>query len=162
MKPNDDSAQFLALVEKHRDMIWQVCSNYSLSAAWTVEDAFQEVIVVLWRDYRRFKGCSSDRTWVYRVATNVMLMLKRKMGNRPQPDIPDGEETAGDDENYHHLLQLIESLDGMEYRIVKAHLDGFSYAEIAGMLQLTVPAVAMRLMRAKQKLKHQYEYEKGF
>lgn len=32
--------------------------------------------------FDKFEGRSSERTWVYKVATNAMLMLYRKAGNR--------------------------------------------------------------------------------
>ena len=40
---------------------------------------------------------------------------------------------------------------------MKAHLDGFDYAEIAEITGQTVAAVSMRLSRAKQKLRKMYE-----
>lgn len=159
MKVGDDNG-FMEMVERQRDLIWHVCSDYSLSAAWTVEDAFQEVLVTLWRDWRRYEGRSLERTWVYRVATNVMLGLKRKMGNRPQPEEPLVDEAVEDDSNYQYLMQLIDTLPVVDATIVKAHLDGFSYAETAKVVNLSVTAVAMRLSRARHKLKERYE--KGF
>lgn len=156
MKPKDDRA-FLELVEQHRDLIWHVCSDYSLSAAWTVDDAFQEVLIVLWRDWHTFQGRCPVKYWIYRVATNTMLMLKRKMGNRPQPAAPPHDGPEDDDENYRYLLQLIDTLDGKEARILRAHLDGFSNKEIARMVKLPVTAVAKRLSRTRNKLRHYYE-----
>lgn len=158
MEPKDDSA-FLKLVEAHRDMIWHVCSDYTLSPAWTVDDAFQEVLVVLWRDWRNLKDDKLAAPWIYRVATNVMLQIKRKMGNRPSPTAPPAGEPSGD-ADYNYFLELIHTLDGKELRIVKAHLDGFSNKEIAEMVGMSITAVAKRLSRTRSKLK-QY-YENGF
>lgn len=73
---------FNAMVMRQQDLIWHVCSDYSLSAAYEVEDGVQEVLCALWRYFDKFEGRSSDRTWVYKVATNAMLMLYRKAGNR--------------------------------------------------------------------------------
>lgn len=156
MEPKDDRA-FVELVEQHRDLIWHVCSDYTLSAAWTVDDAVQEVLVVLWRDWRSFKGACPVSHWIYRVATNTMLQIKRKMGNRPQPKAPTPDEPTDDDANYRYLLELIGTLDGKEARIVRAHLDGFSNKEIGEMVGLPVTAVAKRLSRTRSKLKQYYE-----
>ncbi len=156
MEPKDDST-FGELIEQHRDLIWHVCSDYSLSAAWTVDDAVQEVIVILWRDWHSFKGSCPVSHWIYRVATNTMLQIKRKMGNRPQPKAPPADGPTDDDANYRYLLELIDTLDGVEARIVRAHLDGFSNKEIAWMVNLPVTAVAKRLSRTRSKLKHYYE-----
>jgi len=73
---------FNAMVMRQQDLIWHVCSDYSLSAAYEVEDGVQEVLCALWRYFDKFEGRSSERTWVYKVATNAMLMLYRKAGNR--------------------------------------------------------------------------------
>lgn len=156
MEPKDDRA-FVEMVGQHRDLIWHVCSDYSLSAAWTVDDAFQEVLLVLWRDWRTFQGRCPVSHWIYRVATHAMLMLKRKMGNRPQPEAPPLDGPADDDANYRYLLELISTLDGKEARIVRAHLDGFSNKEISEMVGLPVTAVAKRLSRTRSKLKQYYE-----
>jgi RNA polymerase sigma factor (sigma-70 family) len=58
------------------------------------------------------------------------------------------------------FMRLIETLEEEDYSIVKAHLDGFDYAEIAEMVGISVAAVSMRLSRAKQKLRKMYEDEK--
>lgn len=156
MEPKDDNA-FEEFVARHRDLIWHVCSDYSLSAAWTVDDAFQEVLVALWRDWHTFQGRSTASHWVWRVATNTMLMLKRKMGNRPQPRTPLPDGPTDDDSNYQYLRELVDTLNGKEARIVRAHLDGFSNREIARMVGLPVTAVAKRLSRTRNKLKGYYE-----
>jgi len=43
--------------------------------------------------------------------------------------------------------------------VVRAHLDGFSYKEIARMNDTTVGAVAMRIARLKKHLRRLYEKE---
>ena len=95
MTEKEREAAFRELLDRQRDMIWHVCQSYTLSAAWETEDAFQEVLCVLWRDLEAFDGRSSERTWVYRVATNTLLMLKRKAGNRPQQTIDVREMDSG-------------------------------------------------------------------
>lgn len=125
----------------------------------------QEVIYILWRDFGQFEGRSSERTWVYRVATNAMLMLKRKqlrsLTSEPIEDIDKDLSTDDDieNENLQQLNQLIEDLPHKECMMIRAHLDGFSYKEIADMTESTVGAVAMRIARTKRKLKQLYEKE---
>lgn len=152
-----DEEAFRALVQRHRDLIWSVCSSYRLSAAWEVEDAFHEVLCDLWLDFRKFRGNSSERTWVFRVATNTMISLKRRISNQPTPEAPPVDRAAPSNENYQYLLQLIDSLDEPDGRIVRAHWYGFGYSEIARMTGLSVAAVSMRLTRAKRRIKKMYE-----
>lgn len=48
MTEKEREVLFRGLLDRQRDMIWHVCESYSLSAAWETEDAFQEVLCVLW------------------------------------------------------------------------------------------------------------------
>lgn len=165
---NDNSkkskADFNALVLRHKAMIWHICSDYSLGRAWNIEDCIQEVMVSLWRDFDKFEGRSSEKTWVWRVATNTMLMLKRKDVRSPQtePIETEGAEKKSNDignESYQQLRQLIEALPEESSIIIRAFLDGFSYKEIAEMTGSSVGAVAMRIARIKRRLKNMYEKE---
>jgi RNA polymerase sigma factor (sigma-70 family) len=158
---NDREKAFDELVWRHRDLIWHICSDYSLSAAWEVEDAVQEVLCMLWRDMGQYGTFSSERTWVYRVATNTMIDLKRRAVNKPhlsQDEIP--ESPCPEDENYHLLLQLIDNLDDGEKQIVRAHLDGFAAGEIAGITGLSVATIGRRLHAIRQQLREEYNKQK--
>ena len=79
-------AEFNALILRHKAMIWHICSDYRLGSAWNTEDCVQEVIMNLWRSFKSFEGRSSEKTWVWRVATNTMLMLRRKDVRSPQTE----------------------------------------------------------------------------
>jgi RNA polymerase sigma-70 factor (ECF subfamily) len=157
-------AEFNALILRHKAMIWHICSDYRLGSAWNTEDCVQEVIINLWRSFNGFEGRSSEKTWVWRVATNTMLMLQRKDVRSPQTEslgtesIDKKDEEAGND-NYQQLQQLIEALPEESGVVIRAFLDGFSYKEIAEMTNSSVGAVAMRIARLKRKLKKMYERE---
>ena len=151
-----DEKRFADIIRRHRDMIWSVCRSYRLSAAWTVEDAFQEVLCDLWRGYGSFDRRSSERTWVFRVATNTMVSLTRKTSNQPTAEAANRCEPSYRDDDYRDLVNLIEATPEPDRTIVKAHAQGFSYAETAKITGLTVAAVSMRLTRALRKLRKQY------
>ena len=152
---------FEEVVYRNRDLIWHVCSDYSLGAAWTVEDAFQEVLSALWVDFGRYEGRSSESTWVYRVATNRMLDIKRRHANRPQPpvdrDTPHPVVDPADTDNYQHLMLLIEQLDPVKRRIVRARLDGYNIQQTAKIVGLSVASVYKLYHQAKKILRRQYE-----
>ena len=157
-------AEFNALILRHKAMIWHICSDYRLGSAWNTEDCVQEVIMNLWRSFKSFEGRSSEKTWVWRVATNTMLMLRRKDVRSPQTEPIETESVdTKDDEpsndSYQQLRQLIETLPEESGVIIRAFLDGFSYKEIAEMTDSTVGAIAMRIARLKRTLKKIYERE---
>lgn len=157
-------AEFNALILRHKAMIWHICSDYRLGSAWNTEDCVQEVIINLWRSFNGFEGRSSEKTWVWRVATNTMLMLQRKDVRSPQTesietDNVDKKDDDSGNDSYQQLQQLIEALPEESGVIIRAFLDGFSYKEIAEMTNSSVGAVAMRIARLKRKLRIMYEKE---
>lgn len=151
-----DEKTFKELIHRHRDLIWSICSSYRLSAAWTTEDAFHEVLCDLWRGLGSFDKRSSERTWIFRVATNTMISLTRKTSNQPTTQEADYREPSYKDEDYRDLVEMIEATTEPDRTIIKAHAQGFSYAEIAKITGLTVAAVSMRLIRALRKLRKQF------
>ena len=156
--------EFNALILRHKAMIWHVCSDYRLGSAWNTEDCVQEVIISLWRSFKGFEGRSSEKTWVWRVATNTMLMLQLKDVRSPQTESIETESVDKKDiepsnDSYQQLQQLIEALPEESGVVIRAFLDGFSYKEIAEMTDSTVGAVAMRVARTKRKLRMMYEKE---
>ena len=157
-------AEFNALILRHKAMIWHICSDYRLGSAWNTEDCVQEVIMNLWRSYKSFEGRSTEKTWVWRVATNTMLMLQRKDVRSPQTESIDAEsvekkDDSSDNDSYQQLQQLIEALPEESGFIIRAFLDGFSYKEIAEMTDSSVGAVAMRIARLKRRLRIMYDRE---
>lgn len=150
-----DEKRFKDLIHRQRDLIWRVCSSYRLSAAWTTEDAFHEVLCDLWRGIGSFDQRSNESTWVYRVSNNTMISLVRKMSNQPAPPLPDRYEQAYSDD-YRDLVELIEATPEPDRTIIKAHSQGYGYKEIAKITGLSIAAVSMRLTRALRKLRKLY------
>lgn len=151
-----DERTFRELIHRHRDLIWSICKSYHLSAAWTTEDAFHEVLCDLWRGWGSFDRRSSERTWIFRVATNTMISLTRKSANQLTAQTADYQEPSYKDDDYRDLVEMIEATTEPDRTIIKAHAQGFSYAEIAKITGLTVAAVSMRLTRALRKLRKQF------
>ena len=151
-----DERTFKELIHRNRDLIWSICKSYRLSAAWTTEDAFHEVLCDLWLGFGSFNKRSSERTWIFRVATNTMISLTRKIGNQPTTPPVEYYEPSYNDEEYRDLVEMIEATTEPNRTIIKAHAQGFNYSEIAKITGLTVGAVSMRLTRALRKLRKQY------
>ena len=140
-------------------MLWHLCASFRLGAAWTTDDAFQEVLCELWRWRSTFRGASTERTWVYRVAMSTLLGISRRHSNQPSPAVGDASTlppVTTPPAEPSVLLQLVATLTDDEQYVVRAHLDGFSNIEIGRMTGLSPAAVSMRLSRAKRKLKKMY------
>ena len=160
-----DETYFYEFVERHKDMLWHVCSDYSLGQAWQIDDAFQEVLCSIWTGLPSLRKRENEKAWAYRVATNTMLMISRNQQNRPTDPLPDNLEhliaTDGDvltNIDYNNLLQLINQLDEPDRRIVRMHLDGFNFKEIGRDLGISRDAAAQRFNRAIKKIRQSFQY----
>jgi len=139
------------------------------------EDLTQETFVKINRSLGGFRGESSLSTWIYRIATNTALdHLKGPAGQAKRKTLgfapDDGPSDAGDialmddvppvdallirkDMN-ECIRGLVNDLPG-NYRTVLmlSDLEGFSNAEIADLLGLSLDTVKIRLHRARLQLR---------
>jgi RNA polymerase sigma-70 factor (ECF subfamily) len=81
-----DEARFRELVESHRGNLRAYCQRM-LGSAHDADDAVQETLLRAWRGLLGFRGNSSVKTWLYRIATNVCVdMLARRRRSVLRPD----------------------------------------------------------------------------
>ena len=84
-KPTDrDHGAFRELVDAHRADLHAHCYRM-LSSLHDADDALQETLLRAWRALPGFRGQSSLRTWLYRIATNVCLDA---LAGRPKRVLP--------------------------------------------------------------------------
>ncbi|HEX7996682.1 MAG TPA: sigma-70 family RNA polymerase sigma factor [Streptosporangiaceae bacterium] len=56
-----------------------------LGSPFDAEEAVQDTMVRAWREFGKFEGRSSLRTWLHRIATNVCIDMLRKSSRRAVP-----------------------------------------------------------------------------
>lgn len=139
------------------------------------EDVAQETFVKISRSLDGFRGESQLSTWIYRIATNAALDHHRKPSSRQTAktvDLPDEDDLSSDerallqDKAPLHDTALIrkdmnECIRGLvndlpdNYRVVLmlGDLEGFTNAEIADILDLSLDTVKIRMHRARRHLK---------
>jgi RNA polymerase sigma-70 factor (ECF subfamily) len=81
---NGDEAAFDRIVEAHRTELHAHCYRM-LGSLQDAEDALQETLLGAWRGLPAFRGRSSLRTWLYRIATNASLDA---IARRPRRVLP--------------------------------------------------------------------------
>lgn len=137
------------------------------------KDMAQEALIRIYKSIKDFKEQSSFSTWLYRIVTNVCLDELRKRKNiKTVPadgmiETEDGEmhlEVCIDSETPEAVYEKRERKElivntigelNEEHRsvIVLRDIQGFSYEEIAVMLDLSLGTVKSRINRARHALK---------
>jgi RNA polymerase sigma-70 factor (ECF subfamily) len=82
LKPADSELE--GLLEQHRGELTGYCYRM-LASPFEAEDAVQETLLRAWRNYERFEGRASVRSWLYRIATNVCLDMLESRERRARP-----------------------------------------------------------------------------
>jgi RNA polymerase sigma factor (sigma-70 family) len=128
------------------------------------EDLFQEIAVALWKALPNFRGDSSERTYVYRVAHNTALrfvMSRRQMAARERGPLDGQVEPASTDnperdairnQRRQRLWNVVENLPVVDRQIALLHLEGLSTADVVDVTGFSEGMVAMRLSRLRRKL----------
>jgi RNA polymerase sigma-70 factor (ECF subfamily) len=127
------------------------------------QDLYQEIALALWTAFPKFRGESSERTWLYRIANNVASTFRYQAGRRNKPTVQAQAEEPADErlgpdglldeaQRRRLLLNRLRRLPTLDFQIVSLHLESLSNEEIAEVVGLTAPNVATRLTRLRKKL----------
>ena len=157
-------AAFEALVERYRDVVFRVASRIVGPAE--ADDVTQDAFLRAFHRLGQFRGDSSFRSWMLRIAHNTALNALARQ--RPTVDLPsaEGEGEALVDEAERtpaEQLELDERRDRLArklgevrpaYRalLVLRDLEGLSYEEIAEVTAAPLGSVKGRLFRARREL----------
>ncbi len=173
-----EEAAFAQLVGEHQRMVVQLAMNL-LSDRDEALDLSQEVFLRVFRTIHRFRGHSSLRTWIYRIAVNQArnrhrFWRRRHRGDQVSLDahvaqygdsMPNGEawpdRVLAQKELARRLQVALDSLPfDQRTAIVLREIDGLSYEEIAFSLGVAVGTVKSRLTRARRALRQALREER--
>ena len=166
-----DESACADLVAEHQRMVVQLAINL-LGDRDEALDLSQEVFLRVFRTIHRFRGHSTLRTWIYRIAVNQARNKHRFWRRRHRADqvsldehvATHGEFLSGGESTPDRVLaqkelaeQLQAALDRLPFdqrtAIVLREVDGLSYEEIAYSLGVAIGTVKSRLTRARQALR---------
>jgi len=136
------------------------------------EDIVQDTMLTAYQQLPNFRGTSRFYTWLSRIGTNhaLMLLRKRKVRSLVNVDIvssspreqeqwefpdrsPNPEQVCANRQVVDFLQEAIGKLPKKYREIVKCYRDEFQLTEIAESLAISVPAVKLRLFRARRTLR---------
>jgi RNA polymerase sigma-70 factor, ECF subfamily len=122
------------------------------------EDVTQQTFLNAYRAFQRGERPKKAHNWLIKIAHNVCRMRWRQSSRRPQ-EVPlerAGEPVAPDNERP-SLDEVLSALAKLPFNqraaIVMREVEDRSYAEIAEVLGVTVPAVEALLFRARGNLR---------
>lgn len=121
--------------------------------------------MAVWKALPRFRGNSSVRTFVFRIAHNRGMTFRGRAAARArrEAEVPDElpDPGPGADErmrraiNRERLATAIDRLPPSLSQTVMLSLEGLSYEEIAEVLDITENNVGVRLHRARATLERE-------
>ncbi len=153
---------FIQIINENRGTIRSLCKIYYGSNE-DQKDAFQDIILQLWKSFDTFRGESEISTWIYRVSLNTILtkIKKEKKSVTVEPfDLHHPYiANAKADDNVELLFIIIQSLKDIDKAIVVLHLEGYQNKEIAEILNMSPTNVGTRFNRVKTQLKMKFNNE---
>ncbi len=162
-----DPAAFNRLMEIHEKRMYAValrmCGNRE-----DAQDCLQEAMLRVYRAISNFKGQSSFGTWVYRITMNTCLDELRRKKNKqntsldnmldqgwaPTDESSSPEKKVMQNEMRQSIANSIRDLpEDMRSAIIMRDVHGYSYDEIADMLNVNVGTIKSRISRGREKLR---------
>ena len=172
LQANEDAA-YDELVRVYHASIFHVAYRM-LGDSSDASDAVQEIFLKVFRNVQRFRGDSSLKTWIYRIAFSEILNRLRWWKRRFRSftvSLDDDREGRGpaihlvssqptplqvleSKEREGAIQQALTKLSG-EHRsiVILRDIEGFSYSEIADILGISSGTVKSRLARARADMK---------
>jgi len=157
----DIKEQFLDMLEQHIGIIIKISGAYAFVRE-DRKDLMQDIILELWKSFKRFDGNCKQSTWIYRISLNISMNYKRKQSNIfVLTSLNDFKENGifswleGQD-NMSELEILYESigeLNEINKAIILLYLDGNSHEEISEITGISKTNIGTRISRIKNELK---------
>jgi RNA polymerase sigma-70 factor (ECF subfamily) len=154
---------FEDVYDEHAEFVWRSLRRLGVADA-SVDDALQDVFVVVHRRLREFEGKSSLRTWLFGIVLGVARNYRRSARRRapegalaaeanddlPSPDTRGPDARAESAEAVRTLYALLDQLDEDKREVfVLSDLEEMTAPEIAAALSLNVNTVYARIRAAR-------------
>lgn len=158
MQTSKQKQIFDSWLEAHKGILFKVTRAYAFTPD-NQDDLFQEICVRVWKSIPNFRGDSKASTWIYSVALYAALTWARqeqRHENKTKPlDTVSHTLIANDhsiDGRLSWIYDQIGRFNELDRSLCLLMLDGYSYAEIATLLNISPSNVGVKIHRMKQQL----------
>ena len=167
-----DQAKFETDAMQYAPQLYSAALRMTRNPA-DAEDVVQETFLKAYRAYDSYTEGTNLKAWLYRILTNTYINKYRKQQRRPS-EVELGElqdlylykrlgESSGATQSAEadmldafvdsDVIEALESLpETFRLPVLLADVDGFSYKEIAEMLDVPIGTVMSRLHRGRKAL----------
>jgi len=171
VKDRDDDSAFDEIVRRHKNRIYSYICRMTHDAP-DAEDLTQEVFIRAYQSISRFRADAAVDTWLYRIATNLVIDRFRREKRAPQQWEPleeeddligslrdpdrgsDPEATAQLGELQRQVRKAVSTLPAkLRGAIVLHDIEGLSYEEVSEALGCPVGTVKSRLFNGRNLLR---------
>jgi RNA polymerase sigma-70 factor (ECF subfamily) len=176
-----DKARFEELAMEHMGSLYTAALRMTRNPS-DAEDLVQETYLKAYRAFESFQEGTNLKAWLYRILTNTFINIYRAKKRRPEETDVDELESlylyrrlggmegaaagrSAEDEvldrfTESEVKEAIEALpEQFRLAVLLGDVEGFSYREIAEILQIPIGTVMSRLHRGRRALqKRLYEF----
>ena len=176
-----DRATFADQAMEHMASLYSAALRMTRNPA-DAEDLVQETYLKAYRAFDSFQAGTNLKAWLYKILTNTFINAYRAKKRRPeQADVDDVEDLylyrrlggleaaqagqSAEEEVLDHFTEAevkaaVEALpESFRLAVLLADVEGFSYKEIAEILDIPIGTVMSRLHRGRRALqKRLYEF----
>ncbi len=164
-----DRGAFAALVRAHQDEVYTLARRL-VGDPHLAADVAQEAMIRAWRALPRFRGEAKLSTWLYRITVNTSWTHKKRAQRLSTSSLEAHFDLAAPEDGNHpevagevvelrgRLRHALDRLpDAQREVVVLKDIYGWSHAEIADSMGITVTAAKVRLHRARSRLARDLE-----
>ena len=149
------------LMNKYGDLLFKTCV-LTVKNKYDAEDIVQETMFKYYTSDTDFKDDEHKKAWLLRVSQNMcknLLDYKKRHAHISYDEL-EGCIESGTGYSVGSMEEFLK-IANLDYKyqsvIVLHYFEDLSVEEIAGILEISVSAVKMRLKRAREKLKRVYK-----
>ncbi len=160
------------LIQRYQQPVYNLVCRLASDPS-DASDIVQEVFLKVFRNVGKFRGNSSLKTWIYRIAVNEAYNHRRWFSRHQRQEVALGREdgvpsyedsladpgrTPFDQAADHETRALVEkSLEQLNPKfraaVILRDIEDLSYEEIAAVLDISLGTVKSRILRGRESLR---------